>query len=268
MSNVLEHDKLLFICANPGAYGYKLGRIISCFNNVFWYANGRNGYNPWDIYQNDRVAGKNISGRHYDRYIGYQMVPLVGERIECYWEQDDLDIFYNEVWATEMLKSGAISVMDNDMYISWIVHDTPQYIRSRFPNAKIVNLIDTDIDKIANRYLTKTSHFPAYFNKDDLKPTYLNDYAKTLDELMSLTPKPRIKDLWMWNTHQDPEFDKSKREEYLKQITLMLTNLNEEKKIESPSYFNLTMNSLSIDALQEYLESNFVDENVSKFIQR
>lgn len=267
MSNVLEHDKLLFICANPGAGGYKLGRIISCFNNVFWYSNGRNGYTPWDIYQNDRVAGKNISGKHYDRYIGYQMVPLAGERIECYWEQDDIDTFYNTVWATEMLKSGAISIMDNDMYISWIVHDTPQYIRSRFPNAKIVNLFDTDIDQIAKRYLTTTSHFPVYFNKDTLKPTYLNDYARTLDELMTLNPKPRIKDLWMWKTHQAPIFDKECRSEYLEDITKMLEVYNNDKKIESPSYLSLTLDSLSVDTLQKYLNSTAVNENVTLLIK-
>jgi hypothetical protein len=254
-SDIINSDKLLFVCANPGSGGYRLGRILSCFNNVFWYSNGRNGHDPWLVYVNNRVSGKQISENHYDRYIGHQMVPLAGKRIECYWNDTDLDYFYNNVWSDKMLSCGATAIIKNNMYISWIVHDTPQYIRNRFPNAKIVNLIDTNISQVSNRYVQTTALYPAFIKNSELKPTYDTKHT----EILKYNPNPTYRDLWMWNTYKEATFSEFKTNEYLEYVNELLYTLNQEKKIENPNYFSLTWDSLSVDSLRDYLKSTSID---------
>jgi hypothetical protein len=64
MDATFNNTNYLFILANQGAGGHRLGRIISCFNNVYWYSSKHNGEHPWDVFFTEAVSGKNISQYH------------------------------------------------------------------------------------------------------------------------------------------------------------------------------------------------------------
>jgi hypothetical protein len=111
MASTFNSPNYLFILANPGSGGHRLGRIISCISNVYWYRHIKNGIHPWDVFFTDKVSGKNISQYHYDRLVGDNSIPLLGERIERWWNTEDYNIFYNEVWSTQIVKFQ--SILDN-----------------------------------------------------------------------------------------------------------------------------------------------------------
>lgn len=260
-SDIIQSNKLLFVCANPGAGGYRLGRIISCLDNVFWYSNGRNGKDPWTVYKNDRVAGKTISQYHYDRYIGYQMVPLVGERIERYWDKNDLDNYYNNVWSEYMLSSGASAIAKNNMYITWIVHDLPEYVLSRFPNAKVINLVDDNASSTIDRYLETTALFPIILRNENIKPKYKTDYARLVDSLTEKNEFATYRDLWALQNKKEFSYSLEFDQEYKKYITDVFLKLHFEKTKINSSYLSVNWSLFNIDEIKSYLGSSFVDKN-------
>lgn len=256
MDTAFNKSNYLFILANQGAGGHRLGRIISCLDNVHWYSNNKNGINPWDTFFTDKVTGKNISQYHYDRTVDDQAIPLLGERIEKWWAQEDIDYFYNNVWAKEIEKFYNLT---EKKYIHWILHDSPQYLLERFPNAKIIALIDSDIDTVVHRHLQTTSRFPCYYQHKNLKPDYLNDHAKAVNAVNEIKNNATERDLWVFKnylTASDYDFD---YEEYLHQ-TISEENIN-RKHFEDPRYIKITWETFNISQVIEFLKSNSVDSN-------
>jgi hypothetical protein len=259
-------NKLLFVLASPAGSGYRVGRVVSCFNNVHWYMTKRNGKNPWSIFFSDLVKGKDISPYHYDRRTETNMIPLAGERIECYWNKQDLDTFYNTAWTNAMTAAGADNIINNNMYINWVLHDTPEYILSLFPNAKIINLVDTDVNSVITRYMDTTALFPVTIENKDLKPLYLTEYAASLDELSKLNTNPTYRDFWAWNYFKEPEYQDTMYAEYFSYVNDLINSLHKEKSKKSPDYINVSLPDLDIRSIQKFLNSESIDQNVSALL--
>lgn len=255
-----NNNKLLFICASPGSGGYRLGRLVSCLNNVHWYSHSLNGIYPWDVTYNNIVLGKNISPYHFDRYIDQSTVPLIGERIERYWHESDYDYFYNHLWLAQMVKCGANDVMQTGNYISWIVHDLPSTLLSRFPNAKILNLLDDDLDQLVDRYKTTTALFPAHIKSTSLKPIYKNNFTVSIESLMAVNSDPTYRDYWAWTKFQLPIYEDQLETDYNQYLYATLAKSVEHKKRETQC-LNLSWANLDIDVIMKYLNSSTVDYN-------
>ncbi len=238
----------LFVLANQGAGGHRLGRIISCLDNVHWYSSENNGLRPYDVFYNDTVAGKSISAYHYDRTLGNNTLPIVGERILKWWDTKDYDLFYTTCWLTEINK---LSLPDNTL-MHWILHDDPRDLHKVFPNAKIISLIDTDIDLITDRYMKTTAKFPCAIKHFNLKPPYKNDYAKAVELLGS----PTEKDLWFY-------FNKdADQQDYFNHIKENLTLLNNARKsYVNKNHLSFTWDTLDINNIKTFLNSSSIDEN-------
>ena len=43
-------NNLLFISFEQGGGGHKIGRVLSCLPNVYWYSHKDNGINPWNVH--------------------------------------------------------------------------------------------------------------------------------------------------------------------------------------------------------------------------
>jgi hypothetical protein len=237
-----------------------LGRIASCLNNVYWYSHSLNGKHPWDINYNNVVLGKNISPYHYDRYIDHNTVPLLGERIERYWNESDHEHFYNHIWATQMTECGADSAMQDGNYISWIVHDLPSTLLSRFPNAKILNLIDDDLDQLVDRYKTTTALFPVHIKSFCLRPSYKNKFTQSIELLMVSNSNPTYRDFWAWTEFQLPEYQDRLEIYYNQYLRTTLGKLLDHKKRETQC-LNLSWANLDINSIKKYLNSSTIDDN-------
>ena len=47
---------LLIINSLQGGGGHRLGRIFSCFHDVYWYAHDNNGWKPWEFALNKEIG--------------------------------------------------------------------------------------------------------------------------------------------------------------------------------------------------------------------
>lgn len=260
-----DSSNLLFICSTPGGAGYRLGRLLSCFNNVYWYCNRRNGEVPWDIFLSNEVKGRLISPYHYDRRTSKNMIPLVGERIEKYWNDSDLQFYYQTVWNQQMNIADAGSIIDHN-YISWVIHDTPAYILSLFPNAKIINLIDTDIDQVVERYLATTSLFPIKFENKNVKPEYFTKYAADVDNLEKINISATQRDFWAWEMYNTPIYNKTMDNAYYLYVKDLLYTLHNKKNINEDGWINVSWNNIDILKIQEFLNSDNIDINYKKLL--
>ena len=244
-NGMIDHSKYLFILANQGAGGHQLGRRISSLDSVYWYSCEQNGILPTDVYPSNQVTGKEVSYNHYDRMVGTKMVPLVGERIELWWHPDDLDYFYNEVWSLQMTEFSEI--LDNQ-YLHWILHDTPMPLLSRFPNAKVISLIDTDMEKVVNRYFETTAKFPAYYRMTNSKPQYTTKHVQDMYNLRKQSPDATLQDLWMY---QNPggnyeQFVRNKLE----------TDNTERLKVDHPRHLKITWDDIDLKIIEDFLHSS------------
>ena len=259
----INSDRLLFILASPGGGGYRMARIVSCLDNVHWYQAIRNGRFPWRIFSDPTVKGKDISSFHFDRRTPTGMIPLVGERVERFWNDTNLDEFYNSVWSPAMEETARDI---DEKYIPWVLHDTANYILDRFPNAKVINLVDTDITKIINRYIETTAVFPIKIENKQIKPSTRNEFSKQLDELEKVNPEPTYRDFWAWTTHSEPVYLEQFDAEYLEYVSIMLTVQHAERIKENPKYINVTWDNLDINAIMNYLGAKSIDENYIKLL--
>ena len=262
----IKLSNLLFVLANQGSGGHRLGRIISCLDNVYWYSHKKNGIRPWDTEYNDtslpeheQVAGKTISKYHYDRLIGDTSVPLVGQRIEKWWNKLDVDKFYSNVWFPKFNIPQIQSIADTQ-YIHWVLHDTPDELLERFPSAKIISLIDEDIDKITERHLITTSYFPSYYRLTGLKPSYVNDHAKAVYDLRSINPNATERDLWFYKT-------KGTVDKYVESIKTSLHRDNVKREnCNDIRHLKVKWSTFNIDHLTSFLLSESVNEEYTTLL--
>ena len=253
MDTIFNNTNYLFILANQGAGGHRLGRIVSCFNNVCWYSSKHNGIDPWDVFLDNTIAGKDISEYHYDRTLDNKTVPILGERILKWWDSEDWDKFYNTTWLTEFKKI----TLPANMIIHWVLHDTPAELHRKFPQAKIISLIDTDIDSVTDRYMQTTARFPCAINHFNLKPSYKNQYAQYVDALIN----PTEQQLWFQINKNSTETD------YINHIKENLTLLNNVRQsYVNKNYLTVTWGTLDIGVLKSFLDAGEIDQSYKKLL--
>lgn len=263
-------DKLIFILASPAGGGYRLGRIVCSFDNVHWYASKGNGLFPWSVVREDpnnirpsasRVKGRTISKFHFDRRTDLGMIPLIGERIEKFWNPQDLDKFYNEVWPEEFKRSGGADILAQGKNLVWVLHDTPEDLEKRFPNAKIIKLIDNDIRSVILRYLTTTALFPFKIENVNLKPSTNNELSESLIKLNEFNKTPTYRDFWAWSNKNVPFYDDSFKSEYIEYISKLISYQQQEMQKENPKYHTVTWDNLNLDSLKDFIGAKSINEN-------
>lgn len=254
MDTTFNNSNYLFILANQGAGGHRLGRLISCFNNVYWYSSIHNGVDPWDVFLDQKITGKSISAYHYDRTIDNKTVPIVGERILKWWHPQDYKNFYNTVWANEIKKI----TMPANVFIHWVLHDTPAEIHAIFPQAKIISLIDTDLDSVTDRYMATTANFPCAINHFNLKPTYKNQYANDIDILGN----PTEQQLWFY-THKH-----CTQKDYTDHIKENLTLLNNVRQsYVDKNYLTTTWENIDLNDIKRFLIADTIHQCHTRILQ-
>jgi hypothetical protein len=254
MPQYFDSNRYLFILANEGAGGHRLGRIISCLDNVHWYSDPANGLCPWDVFNTDGVAGKNISPYHYDRLVDGKHAPLLGERIEKWWDASDISQFYNHTWAKIIAQENFQTILETK-YLHWILHDTPEVLHRRFPQAKFIALIDDDIESVVDRYMETTAKFPVDLKLPDVRPQYLNRHAKLIKALTTLYKKPTEQDLWKI-------YNQNSKDTYRTAIEKRLTANNKLRaEYNSDRYLKVSWNSFDADQIFKFLDSDDLDSH-------
>lgn len=226
--------KLLIINSLQGAGGHRLGRILSCFEDVYWYSHPNNGLEPWSLALNNKIKESAISKYHYDRILSNgESIPLIGSRIEKYWDSPK----WYDNWLSIM------NTLDlPDKFLTFVVHDSPKYLRSFFPEAFIVNLI-CDPDKSTDRHMNTSAKFRIDFKLKGQRPDYKSVWVKASEQLLSKNKNATEADLWeyMYKTDHYQGMKIKNRE---------ANKLNFKEK----SYANITLDyeSLKLYDLEKY----------------
>ena len=254
----INSNRLLFILASPAAGGYRLGRIVSCCNNVHWYSSIDNGIDPWNIFYTSKVNGKDISPYHFDRTTQTGVIPLVGERVEKFWNSDDVSNYYNTCWNNEMNRAGASNILNQNKYLLWVLHDTAANIFSKFPNAKIINLVDDDIDLLVDRYLITTANFPIQIKNPSIKPTLYNSkFSIKLKQLMQFNVKPTYRDFWAWKEYSYPFYSNQFDTHYSSYIKNLLIARNIAH--QSLPILNVSWNTFDVNKICNFIDATAID---------
>lgn len=256
-------DQLIFVLASPAGGGYRLGRIVCCLDDVYWYEAKVNGRYPYSVYYTEKVKGKDISAYHFDRRTELGMVPLVGERIERFW--NDPNEYYDTIWPDEMKRCGADEILKSGKKLLWVLHDSFE-ILNRFPNARVINLIDTDIDQVIKRYLTTTALFPISIENKNVKPSEGNQHSLSIKQLKELNKDPTYRDLWAWENYSVPVYDSKYDSEYLEYVTELIRDRELKVLKENPKCLNVTWDTLDVDLIKDFIGSQSINQNYIKLI--
>ena len=261
----VNSDQLIFVLASPAGGGYRLARIICCLDNVYWYEAKLNGKYPYSIYYTPELKGRDISPYHFDRRTTKGMVPLIGERVERFWH--DPEAYYSQVWPREMQHCGADKILDSGKKLLWVLHDLPTDL-DRFPNAKIINLVDRDLEQVIDRYLTTTALFPVSIENPALKPKVDNAYTTVLKGLEQINPTPTYRDFWMWETYQIAVYSTAHDNEYREYVSELIKTNDRSLIKENPKHLTVTWDTLDIESIRTFLDADVVDPNYIKLINR
>ena len=259
-------DQLVFITASPGAGGHRLGRIVSCFEGVHWDRCRLNGGTPWSTHLEAAVKGKGISPYHYDRRTPVGMVPLVGERIERYWAPADWEHYYSVVWPQLMERSGARTILEAGHKLTWVLHDLPDHLHALFPNARIINLVDADLDSLIQRYLETTAHFPAWVDNVSDKPDYETPHSRSLRLLRSLNDYPTERDFWCWRNVGAPRYGPHLADSYRVAVQEELETMFVLRRLPGPGWTNVDWRDLDLEDIAQELGSQAWNPSVQRLL--
>lgn len=258
-------DQLIFVLASPAGGGYRLGRLVCCLDNVHWYEAKLNGKSPNSVYYTPELKGKNISPYHFDRRTQTGMIPLIGERVERFW--DNPEEYYSKVWPQEMIKAGADKILTSGKSLLWVLHDMPNDL-FRFPNAKIINLIDPDVEAVIDRYMITTALFPITIENPSLKPESDNEHSRKLKALEKINSAPTYRDFWMWENYNVAEYSEAVNSQYRIYVSDLIKKNDRSLVKENPKCLNITWDSLDVNLIKEFIGAGSIDPNYINLINR
>jgi hypothetical protein len=166
-----------------------------------------------------------------------------------------------------MQQCGADDILDSGKKLLWVLHDLPADL-DRFPNAKIINLVDRDLEQVIDRYLTTTALFPFKIENRNLKPIVDNQVSKNLLELEKLNPNPTYRDYWAWTTKGVAEYSTVFNEDYIKYVSNIIFHQQTEMSKENPKCLNITWDSLDVNLIKEFIGAGSIDPNYINLINR
>ena len=197
----IEKYKLLFINCIQGAGAFRLGRVLSCSENVYWYAHNDNGQTPWEFHDPDTdpestLLEAEFSRFHFDRLVKNDQndrrvyIPIVGSKIEKYWDNRNWIHRWYELMSN-------IEIPEPEKYLLFIVHDSPKYLREIFPDSFIFNLI-ADPVIATKRHFNTSANYRIDYQFEGQRPDYKSKWVLQSEELLAINPNATERDLWMY----------------------------------------------------------------------
>jgi len=238
----METYKLLLISANRGGGGWQFNRLLCCMEDIYWYDHPSNGKHPWQYVSENNQETK-WSPHHFDRLLpDGSVIPLVGERIACYWQDDAWLENWHTIMAQLKLPQGWISIM---------CHDCPRELRRWFPKACIINLIDDDPVNSGQRHYSTSANYRVNFKHRGQKPDYKTKFAELNEYIQTHSSTPKAKDRWLYQTHGHLSWNNDLEKQYLQHCIDQNIQQNKQKH-QQKNYadINTTWNTLDLDKLQ------------------
>ena len=221
-------DNFVIVSANSGGGGWKMARLSCCYENVYWYKYKSNGEYPWTMPEDYTCTERKLAKNHFDRILpDGKVVPLFGERVSRFWDDDAWMDRWRELYANLDLPDGKLVSVS---------HDSPFLLRKWFPNAFIINLYEEDSKVSADWHLQTSSNYRINHHFSGMRPEYKNAYAKKLDHIIVNKPwgeEATFKDIWLYDTHRLYEWTDDLYEEYKQHEYYTIGEENRMRKHQS-----------------------------------
>jgi hypothetical protein len=168
-----------------------------------------------------------------------------------------------------MAAAGADEILNEGKHLVWVLHDIGDYLLTHFPNAKIINLIDQNVEYIVDRYINTTALFPINIENKSLKPIAGKEskFALSLAKLLDINPIPTHRDYWAWSTHGDTVYSSVYDSEYYDYVATILTTQHIERIKKNPKYINVTWDNLDLELIKSFIGATSIDLNYKNLMK-
>jgi len=241
--------KVLIINSLQGAGGHRLGRIFSCYESVYWYSHSDNGICPWEFRSTSNLNLKEFSKYHYDRTLtNGDQIPLIGSRIEKYWDNTDWIKNWNKLMNNLFLPT---------KLLTFVVHDSPKYLREIFPKSIIVNHV-CDPEYATKRHLETSANYKIKYTLKNQTPSYKSRWVNDRDKLLLVNLLSTEKDLWMFR-HNCSYSD------YCKAM-FEFNDISNKKNILENDYADITVKWEELNLFDHEVKLGKINKNFEKLL--
>jgi hypothetical protein len=162
----------LFVTFVSGSFGHQVSRCLCTSPDVVWYDFPYNGEHPWIWNHFTPVFGFGHSMNHFVPWFEN------GNRVSGFgftqqWHVPATFEIFNQDWILKIQETQNLILN---------THDTPAYIRKRFPNSKIVLIVVEPDDwfNVVRNHIDKSSNYPIIYNNgQEQNPDILDWHNKT-----------------------------------------------------------------------------------------
>ncbi len=259
---ISDEHKLIIISANSGGRGWKMARLTTCYEYVYWYKSKSNGEYPWTLPDNFECDERRLAKMHFDRKMPCgNIAPLFGYRVSRFWDDDGWKARWRELY--DKLQK---PTMDEGQCLVYVSHEDPKTLREWFPNACIFCVYDKDSSVSAYWHLQTSAEYRIDHHFSGMKPDYRNNYQKTLDWIIEIRgDEAKFKDIWMYETHDKLEWNEELIAEYT-QHELKTIDAENTLRYENREHADLTTtwDDFHVDLLKPFLGD--LDANHTKIL--
>lgn len=267
-----EHANWLFLSFCRGAFGHQLGRILMTSPDVHWYDHKINGDTPWSWNHFPTEVGWQVSLGHWTRVFDLNgSYRLWDTRVKVPSAGSFSDSFY--IPPEEMFNAPELIDLLNEKYVLVATHDTPEFLKSEFPNCKVIaiNVADTDWVNVVKNHITASGNYRAFIdgsNNADIeeqKEWYANTYRNTMRDWqqykMKLTEEEWIE--WTVQSLKETVKEITAKPQY---IDYMFTSSNRSNVDEISKIFEHLDIRYSREDIEKVLYAFNLDARISKYL--
>lgn len=236
---MITGNKFIFVSFENGGGGHRLGRIISCLPDVYWYSHKWNGIKPWNVHFTETaIKQRHVSKYHFDRLVPLGMLPPTHDYVNKFIPNEQE--YYEKFYYPEFEKMGGYEIIKTHRLVL-CSHAMPEVLHNKFPDAKILNIIDDHVS-VASRYLKTTAIFPAH-----LKMKWLDGentpHGKKLSAIAAAVgPGFTVRDIWCYERY-GCGYSEAHEEEYNNYVfNLIETNMNNRKSCTTANTLTVKKN--------------------------
>lgn len=245
---MITGNKFIIISFENGGGGHKLGRILCCLPDVYWYSHEWNGKHPWNVHFTETgIKQRYVSRFHFDRLTPNGMIPPTHDYVEKFIP--DADEYYSKHYMPAFERTGGTEIIKTHRMVL-VSHALPGTLLDRFPEATILNIVD-DADTIAERYLKTTALFPAH-----LKLKWIDgentEYGRKLQTIAEQVGKGfTVRDVWAYDKYSKG-YDDTLETEYRQFVfDTIHSNIAARKQYSHPN--SLTVSKKDYKSIKEFI---------------
>ena len=187
--------RIVFVSFEHGGGGHRMARVVATLPQMYWYSCKENGIHPWNTYfKETSIRQRYVTPAHFDRIVPDGKLPPTHDYVKDFFECKDT---YYKLFAKKFSQVAP----DTDKKFVYCTHSLPDELMHYFPNSKVLNMCNVEVDKLVERYLKTTALFPGYVRQKGLVEED-NNYLLYLEKMKSAKKDFTVQDLWAQQTYK------------------------------------------------------------------